>query len=406
MNAPNGPIDAERAAWTALSRLFEPGRRSLHLAALRTGAAELLAQVLDDADEPLYRSLRARLGDVDPWQRAEEDVTRAARIGARIVTPVDEEWPYESMEALSLLAQAERQDIAPPCCLWVRGEADLPTFAAHSVAIVGARASTGYGNHVAGELGYGLAERGWTVISGGAFGVDGSAHRGALAADGATIALVAGGVDVPYPLAHASLLDQIAEQGLLISEVPPGEQPQRHRFLLRNRLIAALGGGLVVVEAGQRSGTSVTAERAHQLGRPLMAVPGPVTSAMSVGTHRLLRDFGATLVTCATDVLQVVGPIGCGVSEELSWQPADEAHTGGAAAGPDREALSRELLAVLEAVPAGRVVSVAEVAGAARLPAVEVRRVLPSLAVRGFLRPVEGGYRLTEAGQGPPSHRI
>lgn len=392
--------DAERIAWLALSRLVEPGRRTLAEAAV-SGAAALLDRVVNGADEPVCRALRARLGSVDPWQRAQTDLARAARIGARIVTPMDAEWPADALRGLGPLALAERQNVAPPACLWLRGPAGLRDLTGRSVAIVGARASTGYGNHVAGELGYGLAERGWTVVSGGAYGIDGSAHRGALAAEGPTVAILAGGIDVPYPLAHASLLDRIAEEGLLMSEVPPGEQPQRHRFLLRNRLIAALSSGLVVVEAGQRSGTSVTAERAHQLGRPLMAVPGPVTSALSVGTHRLVRDYGATLVTCATDVLEAVGPIGSGVEPDeragsSPWQQTE---------GPDRAGLSTELRSVLEAVPAGRVVTAEEVALAARLPLLQVRRVLPSLAVRGYLRSVEGGYRLTAAGQGPPSHR-
>ena len=393
--------EAERIAWLVLSRLVEPGRRTL-AAATASGAAALLDRVVNGADEPLCRALRARLGAVDPWQRAQDDLARAARIGARIVTPVDAEWPADALRGLGPLALAERQDVAPPACLWLRGPAGLCDVTGRSVAIVGARASTGYGNHVAGELGFGLAERGWTVISGGAYGIDGSAHRGALAAEGPTVAILAGGVDVPYPLAHAALLDRIAEEGLLMSEVPPGEQPQRHRFLLRNRLIAALSSGLVVVEAGQRSGTSVTAERAHQLGRPLMAVPGPVTSAMSVGTHRLVRDYGATLVTCATDVLEAVGPIGSGVEQDERAGPWPEQPTDGL----DRAALSAELRSVLEAVPAGRVVTVEEVALAARLPLIQVRRALPSLAVRGYLRSVEGGYRLTAAGQRPPSHRV
>ena len=410
---PTGEV--ERAAWLALSRLVEPGRRSL-AAAVTSGAAALLDRVVGGADEPLCRALRARLGEVDPWQRAEADLARADRIGARIVTPVDDEWPSVALRGLGSLALAERLDVAPPACLWLRGPASLPEVIDQSVAIVGARASTGYGNHVAGELAYGLAERGWTVISGGAYGIDGCAHRGALAAEGPTVAVLAGGVDVPYPLAHADLLDRIAEEGVLVSEVPPGEQPQRHRFLLRNRLVAALAAGLVVVEAGQRSGTSVTAERAHQLGRPLMAVPGPVTSAMSVGTHRLVRDFGATLVTCATDVLEAVGPIGTGVDDHEPAPPTTRSRIerspgrgvdaeGSPTEVPDRAALPVELLSMLEAVPAGRVVTVEEVALAARVPPVRARRALPSLAVRGFVRSVEGGYRLTAGGQGPPSNR-
>jgi DNA processing protein len=399
------PDERERVAWVALSRLAEPGTRSV-AAAATSGAAALLDRVLGKADDSLSQTLRARREKgVDPWDRAAADLAAAARAGARIVTPVDAEWPAPALSGLSQLAELEGLNIAPPFCLWLRGPVGLTAIAERSVAIVGARAATGYGGHVAGELGYGLADRGWGIVSGGALGIDGAAHRGALAADGVTMAVLAGGIDVPYPLAHAALLDRIGGEGLVISEVPPGEAPQRHRFLLRNRLVAALSSGLVVVEAGQRSGTTVTAERAHQLGRRLMAVPGPVTSALSFGTHRLVRDLGATLVTCASDVLDAVAPVGEGLTDEVPVLLAPASGTPAGESGPDRATLSRELLAVLEAVPAGVVVTVEEVAQAARLPPTQVRRALPSLAVRGFVRSVAGGYRLTAAGQGPASHR-
>ncbi|MFG1923682.1 DNA-processing protein DprA [Cryptosporangium sp. NPDC048952] len=400
-------VAAERLAWVALGRLVEPGRRTL-VGATAGGARALLEKVLAGARDQVSRGIRKRLAGADPWERAEADLAAAARAGARAVTPVDAEWPAEAFAGLGPLAEAERVDVAPPPCLWVRGPLALPRAPEHTVSIVGARAATAYGKHVATEIAYGLAGRGWLVISGGAFGIDGAAHRGALAGGGPTIAVLAGGVDVPYPLAHAGLLDRIAEEGLLISEVPLGESPQRHRFLSRNRLIAALGGGLVVVEAGARSGTSVTAERAHQLDRPLLAVPGPVTSALSVGTHRLIRDFGATLVTSAEDVLEAVGPIGAAEwGVEPGWDPAewDASLPVGAPPSdePDRSSLPPSLRTVLEAVAAGRVVTVEDVALAARLPPTEVRRALPDLRMRGFVRAVDGGYRLTEAGLGPPT---
>ncbi|GAA3391114.1 DNA-processing protein DprA [Cryptosporangium minutisporangium] len=418
-------VATERLAWVALSRLVEPGKRSI-VAATAGGARALLEGVLSGARDRVSRSLRTRLAGVDPWERAQADLAAAARAGARAVTPVDAEWPTEAFAALAPLAEAERIDVAPPPCLWVRGPLALTRVVGRTVAIVGARAATAYGKHVAGEIAYGLAERGWVVVSGGAYGIDGAAHRGALAGDGVTVAVLAGGVDVPYPLAHAGLLDRIAEEGLLVSEVPMGESPQRHRFLSRNRLVAALGAGVVVVEAGTRSGTSVTAERAHQLGRVLMAVPGSVTSALSVGTHRLIRDFGATLVTCAADVVEEVGPIGAAgwavspadgdqaagdqaPGDQASGDPAesDAAVPGGRGDhGPDRAALPSSLRVVLEAVPAGRVVTVEDVALAGRLPPTEVRRALPELRVRGFVRAVEEGYRLTEAGLGPPTFAL
>jgi DNA processing protein len=175
--------------------------------------------------------------------------------------------------------------------------------------VVGARACTEYGSHVAAPLGAGLAPGGWGVVSGAAYGVDGAAHRGALAAQGATIAVLACGVDRAYPPGHAELIGRIAEQGLLVAELPPGSHPTRSRFIFRNRLIAALTRGTVVVEAAYRSGSLVTARRAQQLGRITCGVPGPVTSGLSAGVHELLREGGA-VVTGADDVIELVGSIG------------------------------------------------------------------------------------------------
>ncbi|MFI5957228.1 DNA-processing protein DprA [Cryptosporangium sp. NPDC051539] len=406
---------AERLAWVALSRLVEPGRRTV-LSATAAGAAMVVERVLAGARDRVSSGLRNRLAGVDPWERAEADLAAAARAGVRAITPADPDWPAEALAPLAPVAEAEAIDVAPPLCLWVRGPLDLSTAFRRSVAIVGARAATAYGKHVAGELGYGLAQRGWVVVSGGAFGIDGAAHRGALAGPGATVAVLAGGVDVPYPLAHAGMLDRIAEDGLLVSEVPLGESPQRHRFLTRNRLVAAFGAGLVVVEAGARSGTSVTAERAHQLGRVLMAVPGPITSSQSVGTHRMIRDYGAVLVTSAAEVIEEVGPIGGVPGDTGQHDPAGPHDPAGRRdpAGWDasmpawrdgrrREELPGALQAVLEAIPAGRAVSIEDIALAGRLPPTEVRRALPTLRSEGYVRAVKDGYRLTEAGLGPPT---
>ena len=228
------------------------------------------------------------------------DLRRAERCGARLVTPEDDEWPALPLHALVLATAAEPEDPkhqsartvapVPPLALWVRGPGRLDELADRSVAIVGSRASTAYGEHVAGEFGYQLAERGWTVVSGGAYGIDAAAHRGALAAEGPTIAVLACGVDRPYPAGNGALLHRIAESGLVVSEWPPGAAPHQHRFLVRNRLIAGLTRGTVVVEAAARSGAVATANRARKLGKQVMVVPGPVTSAMSVGCHELLRE--------------------------------------------------------------------------------------------------------------------
>ncbi len=196
-----------------------------------------------------------------------------------------------------------------PSGLWVRGRPSLRMWALRSVAVVGARACTEYGAHMAATLAAGLAERGWVVVSGGAYGVDGAAHRGALGAGGATVAVLACGVDRPYPRGHTQLITRIAEQGLVVGELPPGDHPTQSRFVLRNRVIAALTRGTVVVEAAYRSGSLVTARAAQRLGRFTMGVPGPATSGLSAGVHELLRGE-AVLVTDAAEVAELVGDMG------------------------------------------------------------------------------------------------
>ncbi|MEV6121554.1 DNA-processing protein DprA [Streptomyces sp. NPDC052077] len=196
-----------------------------------------------------------------------------------------------------------------PLGLWVRGRPGLRLWALRSVAVVGARACTEYGAHMAATLAAGLAERGWVVVSGGAYGVDGAAHRGALGAGGATAAVLACGVDRPYPPGHTALLTRIADQGLVLGELPPGDHPTPSRFVLRNRVIAALTRGTVVVEAAHRSGSLVTARAAARLGRHVMGVPGPATSGLSAGVHELLRGE-AVLVTDADEITELVGGMG------------------------------------------------------------------------------------------------
>lgn len=222
-----------------------------------------------------------------------------ARIGARTLVPGDAEWP----EALDDL-------LIPPWCLWVRGPLDLSEVAGRSVAIVGARASTPYGNHVAAELASGTGVRGFTIVSGAAFGIDAAAHRAALAVEVPTVAVLAGGVNRPYPTAHTDLIEQIAGVGAVVSEVPPGSSPTRPRFLARNRLIAALTTGTVVVEAALRSGSLRTLRDAAAIGRPVAVVPGPVTSMASAGCHQAVREECATLVTDAGEVVDLLGEIG------------------------------------------------------------------------------------------------
>jgi DNA processing protein len=260
------------------------------------------------------------------------------------------------------------------------------------VAIVGSRASTAYGEHVAGEFGFGLAERGWTIVSGGAYGIDAAAHRGALAADGPTIAVLACGVDRPYPSGNGPLLARIAEGGgLVVSESPPGYAAQARRFLVRNRLIAALSRGTVVVEAAARSGAMATANRARRLGRPVMVVPGPVTSAMSVGCHELLRqgpeenDQRPVLVASTAHVLDAVGRIGDDLAEPAP-RPASP-----------RDGLSDLALRVLDACPVRIGVSPDRLAAIAGCDVLDVLRVLPALELADLVQWTGTGWRLAPA---------
>ena len=181
---------------------------------------------------------------------------RWPRRGGRFVCPGDREWP----------SQLDDLGDARPVGLWVRGRPDLRLWALRSVAVVGARACTPYGAHMAATLGAGLAERGWVVVSGAAYGVDGAAHRGAWPRAARPSACWPAGSTSPYPRGHAELIGRIAEQGLVVGELPPGDHPTRSRFVLRNRVIAALTRGTVVVEAEYRSGSLVTARQAQRLG--------------------------------------------------------------------------------------------------------------------------------------------
>ncbi|TKJ33262.1 DNA processing protein DprA [Blastococcus sp. CCUG 61487] len=337
--------------------------------------------------------------------RAEQDATlpdlrRAERCAARLVIPEDEEWPALSLHALTLgvagepLESRDQSDrtraLVPPVALWVRGAGRLDELIDRSVAIVGSRASTAYGEHVAAELGHQLGERGWTVVSGGAYGIDAAAHRGALAADAPTVAVLSCGVDRPYPAAHGALFHRIAESGLLVSEWPPGCAPLRHRFLVRNRLIAALTRGTVVVEAAARSGAQATANRARELGRAVLVVPGPITSAMSVGCHELLRNeqADARLVTSAAHVIEAVGRIGDDLAEPEA-RPASP-----------RDGLSDVAVRVLDACPVRIGVSPERLAAVAGCDVLEVLRVLPALELADLVQRTSSGWRLT-----PPPRR-
>ena len=308
--APGGPPagdpgpgvgDEERLARAALTRLVEPGDEAVGRWLRRLGPVGLRRALIGEAPPPpgagpqRLAGCALRAGGLDPAA----DLDQIAARGGRFVCPGDMEWP----------GQLDDLGDARPVGLWVRGPASLRMWALRSVAVVGARACSDYGAQVAATRGAGLAARGWVVVSGAAQGVDGAVHRGALAAGGATVAVLASGVDTPYPRGHTELIERIAEQGLVLAELPPGAHPTRSRFVLRNRVIAALTRGTVVIEAEYRSGSLVTARRAQQLGRSTMGVPGPVTSGLSAGVHELLRGE-AFLVTDADEVVELIGGIG------------------------------------------------------------------------------------------------
>ncbi|WP_327697973.1 DNA-processing protein DprA [Streptomyces sp. NBC_00459] len=292
---------AEELARVFLTRVVEPGDEVAGRWVRECGAVEVVRRLRDGG--PMltgvtgtrWAGLCARAAQAEP----ERDLAVARAAGVRFVWPGEPEWP----------AQLDDLGDARPTGLWVRGRPSLRMWALRSVAVVGARACTEYGAHMAATLAAGLAERGWVVVSGGAYGVDGAAHRGALAAGGATVAVLACGVDRPYPRGHTQLITRIAEQGLVVGELPPGDHPTQSRFVMRNRVIAALTRGTVVVEAAYRSGSLVTARAAQRLGRFTMGVPGPATSGLSAGVHELLRGE-AMLVTDAAEVAELVGDMG------------------------------------------------------------------------------------------------
>jgi DNA processing protein len=382
--------DDDRAARVALTTVAEPGNRTVWAMVQETDAPAALERLLQGGapTAALRAAVQSRFEDADPRKLADETLRRAERLGARIVVPSDDEWPsrVDELAALELDAAGTiNQHVRPPLCFWVRGPGRLDEWLGRSVAIVGARAATDYGRHVATDLAYGLASAGWTVVSGGAFGIDAASHLGALAAEGRTIAVLACGVDRPYPAGNAAMFERIAERGILMSEWPPGAEPQKHRFLIRNRVIAAATAGTVMVEAAARSGASQTMNRVLALNRPAMVVPGPVTSAMSVGCHELLRSRpDAMLVTEVAHVLEAIGRIG----EYWAEPPRGPARR--------RDELDEESALVLEAVPHRGVIPPEELAAKAGLAVRTVLRRLSLLELAGLVERREGGVALVK----------
>ena len=375
--------DGERFARIALSFVAEPGDLTLGALLRACDPADAFAAICDGCPPDsvkaggrggipgLGRAIgrwAARLGAVP----ADSRLAAWERAGMRIVCPGDPEWPTQ----LDVLGDAR------PLVLWLRGSADLRFACLRSVSVVGARAATGYGQHVATEMGAALAERGWCVISGGAYGIDASAHRGALGAEGVTVAVLASGLSYGYPKGHHELFAAIAGQGVMLSEWPPDRAPSRPGFLVRNRVIAALSCGTVVVEAALRSGALSTARHARDISRPLMAVPGPVTSRQSEGCHEVIREWGAVLVTRAQDVIENVSPAGEGLATRRR--------------GPacSRDNLDPETTAVLEAIPARSGAGTAAIAITAGVDLNTAIRCLGALAAAGFIERCPRGWRV------------
>lgn len=416
-----------RATW---SRLAEPADRAAALLISRLGASGalewLLGPALDDdgkarpAPAPPVRTPGDQARASAAWGKAAArwaprlsglDIRRELevleRLGGSLVLPGDAWWP----QGLDELDQ-------PPACLWVRGDPALLACRSDgadstmrpsdpgrfrqdlvaqgpatglSLALVGSRASTRYGEQVASQMAAQLADHGAVVVSGGAYGIDAAAHRGALRT-GRTISVSAGGVDRLYPAGNATLLQEVIEHGALVAEVPPGCQPGRHRFLSRNRLIAAMSQATVVIEAAWRSGALSTARHAADLGRPLGAVPGPVTSMESAGCHRLLRE-GAVCVTDADEALELVLPLG--LTDPEADKEADPARAGSGLL----DGLDRSSAAVLDAMPARGAASVEALARSAGLAESEVRAALGLLELAGKVcRDPRGWWRRASSG--------
>lgn len=368
-------------SWAYLNRVVEgPSRPLQQLLSAGRDAAEIAHGIRTRAS--WLGELAAQTAARHDWDRAEEDLAAAAAVGARLITPESAEWPRAEFDLSFGFAATGRSEhlrsyqanAVPPHALWVRGR-PLGQAVAQSVGVVGTRAATRYGLEATRQIATGLASHQWTVVSGGALGIDTAAHEAALAVGGQTVVVAACGIDRTYPARNAGLFAQVAAQGSWVSEYPPGTPPQRHRFLTRNRLVAALTAGTVIVEAAWRSGALNTLSWAEGLGRVTMAVPGPVTGSGSLGCHERIKDNRAQLVTGADDIRALLGAAGAlDVAEQYEL----------AFAATPVQALSRNELRVYDAVePRGS--EAQEVAAAAGLALPLTVHLLLDLTRRGLI---------------------
>jgi DNA processing protein len=361
----SGLLSQDRFARAAWSRVAEPGDPVAN-DLIRTHGPVAALELAASSTEPRVQRFRPRLEVLD----VERDLEIGAKFAARIVCPGDPEWPH-GLDDLS----------APPYCLWVRGPVDVALTCRRSAAVVGARSATAYGEMVATEMAAGLGERRFTIISGAAFGIDAAAHRGALAIGATTIAVLAGGVERPYPSSHAALIARIVEVGAVISEVAPGSAPTKTRFLQRNRMIATMGRGTVVVEAGLRSGSLNTARTAAEHARVVVAVPGPVTSMRSAGCHEAIRSGMAQLVTDAAEAAEAIGDYG----RDLAPVRRGPTYVG--------DELDEHEARVLSALPVRKGVPVARLAVTSGLSVCEVRSLLGRLDLSSLAERHGEGWR-------------
>ncbi len=377
--------DTDQLARMLLLRVGEPGDCTLHELVARHGAVEVAEGIVRGTSGLRAGvTMRARLpqGATTIEQAVSADLQAAERTGARLIIPGDRQWPGQLAD---LGARA-------PLGLWVLGSASPRLLALRSVSIVGARSATAYGEALARTVAATLADRGWLVVSGGAFGIDAAAHRGALDAGGASACVLAGGVDIAYPRSHEALFSRMIADGVLLSETAMGGAALRQRFLARNRLIAALTRGTVVIEAALRSGSRTTAREAANMLRPVMAFPGPVTSAMSAGCHELLRDGQAILVTCAEEIEQMLR----GLTEPESVPAgAGAADSGSEGHDPDRSVGDRGSAEqrVLAALSATRGVALDRIAGQTGLAPTDILIVLGVLEAQGLATRTDRGWR-------------
>lgn len=364
--------ETRRLAWAYLSRVAQGPNRRLTEHAFSRGPESAAAAVrAGELGERL--AVRAHI------DTAAADLDHITALGGRLITPDDDEWPAWRFLGFDGSGSGDGIETCPPVAMWALGTREVVTVTEKSVSIVGTRASSPYGDHVTAEIAADLALDGWTIISGAAFGIDAAAHRAALAVEGTTLAVLACGVDRAYPAGHSRLLRQIAAHGVVLSEYAPGTTPAKHRFLARNRLVAALGSAVVVVEAGWRSGARNTAAWAAKLGRPVLAVPGPVTSATSTGCHRMIRDGEAVLVSSSHDVVAEAGSLGS------PDQPRPDLFR-------ETDVLSETALLIYDAFPAAGSLSTRELSEQSGVPLAKVRALLPVLEMDGFVTADETGW--------------